>query len=117
MYQIQENQVKIRSHIQVGKEQQHVVQTQVLELSANVTTINTTLSNVVNEATSKNTVAKLETAIQNLTTKQETALMYSEQRETNDKIKGLLRQLLSNQPGATSTDKSMVTSNTISACK
>jgi septal ring factor EnvC (AmiA/AmiB activator) len=78
MDQLQGNHVDLTSHIKEGKEQQHVIQTQVLELASNVTEMNHTLTSVVNDvAVAEHTVAQLDKAI-DLTAKQEMAVMYAE---------------------------------------
>jgi hypothetical protein len=57
MDQVQGNQVKLTSHIKDGKEQQRVIQTQVLQLSSEVSNLNTSLDNVASErATSKTAI-------------------------------------------------------------
>jgi hypothetical protein len=47
---LQGNHLDLTSHIKDGKEQQHVIQTQVLELTSNMTEMNNAITNVVNES-------------------------------------------------------------------
>jgi uncharacterized protein (UPF0297 family) len=116
--QLQGNHIDLTTHIKEVKEQQHVIQTQVLELASDVTEINKTLTGVVSElTTTKHTVAQLDKAIMNLTTKQETATMYAELRESTDKIKGLLKQLVGNLSSSQPSNLPMITTDTISITK
>jgi uncharacterized coiled-coil DUF342 family protein len=113
MDQLQGNQVDLTLHIKEGKEQQHVIQTQVLELASNITEMNNNLTEVANGATTaKHKVEQLNVVIQNLTTKQETAVMYAEIKETTDEIKSLLKQLVGNPAPLPPSNTPMISTDT-----
>jgi hypothetical protein len=118
MDELQVCQVDILTYISESKELQHVVQSQVLEVSSRVSQMETTLGGVVSDIqTTTLHITQLGNAFQNLMTKQETAQMYIKQKETNDEIKGMLGRLLSSTSFNQSSSTAMVTSNTISTNK